>query len=246
MARRYIYGTNRECVSYKFRIESETNIEYHVIDIDMLAYDVTFKVDKKTLKFTADNPRWQFLVDEKDFVASLDENEIKKHADKYYLEYLEEILPREIENVNKRQTNFDNFKQLEKVEVSLDDFNKLNIGDEIIVIDNDGNKLIGKCCGFYTIDKINFICNFNIDDNFTSYVKQNYGGFEVTHEYYDYDDYYEYEYRVYLNQKHLDYHLNQQEYKEVVVLLNNAKASLQRVEKRIAEYRAKVKNELNN
>lgn len=242
MPRRFIYGTNRECTKYQFLIQSETESEYHVIDYDLMAHDATYKVDKKTLKFTADNPTWQFMVNEKDFFASLDENEVKRKSDKFYLEYLESTLPKEIENLNKRQTNFDNFKQLEKVEITLDDFNKLNIGDEIIVIDNDGRKIKAKCCGFYTTDKVNFICNFDIEGDFTSYVKQNYEHFEVTHEYYDYDNYYEDEYSVYLNQKHLDYHLNQQEYKEVVLLLNNAKVSLQRVEKQLSEYRAKVNN----
>lgn len=243
MARRYIYGTNRECTNYQFLIQSETDTEFHVIDADMMGYDVTYKVDKKTLKFTADNPRWQFIVDEFDFVASLDEKEIKIQRDKYYLEYLESILPREIENLNKRQTNFDNFKQLEKVEVTLDDFNKLNLGDEIIVFDDDGNKVTAKCCGFYTTDKVNFICNFDVEGKFTSYVKYNYGKFEVTHECYDYDDYHEYEYTVYLNQQHLDYILNQREYENVVSLLNEAKVSLQRVEKQIVELRARLKNE---
>ena len=240
MPRRYIYGTNRECTNYKFLIQSETETEFHVIDVDMMIYDATYKVDKKTLKFTADNPKWQFIVDEFDFVASLDEKEINKQRDIYYLDYLKSILPREIENLNKRQTNFDNFKQLEKVEVSLDDFNKLNFGDEIIVIDGDGNKVTAKCCGFYTTDKVNFICNFDVEGNFTSYVKYNYGNFEVTHECYDYDDYHEYEYTVYLNQQHLDYILNKREYENLVSLLNTAKVSLQRVEKRIAEYRTKL------
>jgi hypothetical protein len=247
MAKRYIYGTNRECTKYQFLIQSETDTEYHVIDVDMMYYDdVTFKVDKKTLKFTADNPRWQFIVDKFDFVASLDEKEIKKQADIYYLEYLESLLPKEIENVNKRQTNFDNFKQLEKVEVSLDDFNKLNIGDEIIVIDDNGDKKTAKCCSFQTIDKINFICDFDIDGKFISPVKQNYKGeFEINHECYDYEyeDFLEYTYSIYLNQEHLDYHLNQKEYEKIVSLLNDAKASLQRVEKQIAELRAKLKNE---
>ena len=244
MARRYIYGTNRECIKYQFLIQSETDTEYHVIDVDMMSYDdVTFKVDKKTLKFTADNPQWQFIVDEKDFIASLDEKEIKKQTDIYYLEYLELLLPREIENVNERQTKLDNFKQLEKVDISLDDFNKLNIGDEIIVIDNDGRKIKAKCCGFYTTDKINFICHFDIEDNFTSYVEQSYGEFEIKHECYDYSDYHEYTYSVYLNQEHLDYHLNQREYENVVSLLNEAKVSLQKTEKQIVELRAKLKNE---
>jgi hypothetical protein len=245
MARRFIYGTNRECTKYQFLIQSETESEYHVIDYDMMAYDATYKVDKKTLKFTADNPTWQFMVDEKDFVASLDEKEIKKQADIYYLEYLESLLPKEIENVNKRQTNFDNFKQLEKVEVSLDDFNKLNVGDEIIVIDGDGDKIKAKCCGFYTTDKINFICNFDIEGDFTEVVKQNYKGeFEIKHESYDYDynDYREYTYSVYLNQKHLDYYLNQQEYANIVSSLGTAKANLSKTEKRLAEYRAKLNN----
>ena len=91
MARRFIYGTNRECTKYQFLIQSETDTEYHVIDYDMMGYDATYKVDKKTLKFTADNPRWQFIVDKYDFVASLDEKEMKKQADKYYLEYLESV-----------------------------------------------------------------------------------------------------------------------------------------------------------
>lgn len=245
MARRFIYGTNRECTKYQFLIQSETESKYHVIDYDMMGYDATFKVDKKTLKFTADNPRWQFIVDKFDFVASLDEKEIKKQTDIYYLEYLESLLPKEIENVNKRQTNFDNFKQLEKVEVSLDDFNKLNIGDEIIAIDSDGNKVTAKCCGFHTTDKINFISEFYIDEKFISSIKRNYQGeFEIEHDCYDYgyDEYVEYSYDVYLNQEHLNYHLNQKEYEKIVSLLNNAKASLQRTEKQIAELRAKLNN----
>lgn len=245
MARRFIYGTNRECTKYQFLIQSETDTEYHVIDYDMMRYDdVTFKVDKKTLKFTANNPRWQFIVDENDFFASLDENDVKRKSNIYYLEYLENQLPKNIEKVKEIQTKFDNFQHLEKVEVSLDDFNKLNLGDEIIVIDNKGNKLIGKCCSFQTTDKINFICDFDIDGKFISPVKQNYKGeFEINHESYDYDDYHEYTYSVYLNQQHLDYHLNQQEYENIVSLLHSAKASLQRTEKQIAELRAKLKNE---
>lgn len=243
MARRFIYGTNRECTKYQFLIQSETESEYHVIDYDMMGYDATFKVDKKTLKFTADNPRWQYIVDRFDFVASLDKNERNKQADIYYLEYLENQLPKNIEIVDKRQTKLDNFKQLEKVEVTLDDFNKLNVGDEIIVIDNEGHKLTAKCCGFYTTDKINFICNFDIEGDFTSYVEQNYNGeFEIKHECYDYDDYYEYTYSVYLNQKHLDYYLNQQEYANIVSSVGTAKANLYITEKRLANIRAKLNN----
>lgn len=242
MARRYIYGTNRECTKYQFLIESETDTEYNVTDVDMPGYDVTFKVDKKTLKFTANNPRWQFIVDELDFFATLDENEVKRKSNIYYLEYLENLLPKNIEHVNETQTKLDNFKQLEKVDVTLDDFNKLNIGDEIIVIDDEGRNIKAKCCGFYTIDKINFICNFDIDGKFISDVKQNYQGeFEIEHECYVYDDYYEYTYSVYLNQKHLDYHLNQQEYEKIVSLLNSAKQDLLKTEKQLAEWRVKVK-----
>ena len=243
MARRYIYGTNRECTKYQFLIQSETDTEYHVIDVDMLAYDATYKVNKETLKFTANNPRWQFIVDEEDFFASLDENDVKRKSNIYYLEYLESLLPKEIENVNKSQSKLDNFKQLEKVEVSLDDFNKLNIGDEIIVIDGDGNRVTAKCCSFQTTDKINFICDFDIDGKFISPVKQNYKGeFEINHESYDYDyeDFLEYTYTIYLNQQHLDYHLNQREYENIISLLNEAKVSLQRTEKQIAKLRAKV------
>ena len=236
MARRYIYGTNRECTKYKYLIQSETDTDYHVIDVDMLAYDATYKVDKKTLKFTAINTTWQFIVDEKDFFASLDENERNKQTDRYYLEYLEKLLPQHIEIVDKVQSELDNFKQLEKVEVSLDDFNNLNVGDNILVYyRNEVYKAF--VTSYITTNKIDFTACFECEtlDIYNKFVEKIYPNeFNI-----DTD---EHTYVVYLNQQHLDYHLNQQEYKNTVLQLNTAKASLQKTEKRLAEYRAKVNN----
>jgi hypothetical protein len=236
MSRRYIYGTNRECTKYKYLIQSETETDYNVIDVDMLAYDATYKVDKKTLKFTAINTRWQFIVDEKDFVASLDENEINKQRDIYYLEYLEKLLPQHIEIVDNIQSKLDNFNHLEKVEISLDDFNNLNIGDNILVYyRNKVHKAV--VTSFMTTNKIDFTACFECEilDIYNKFVQQIYANeFNI-----DTD---EHTYVVYLNQNHLDYVLNQQDHKSTILRLNSAKADLKKTEKRLAEYREKVKN----
>jgi hypothetical protein len=236
MARRFIYGTNRECTKYRFLIQSETESEYHVIDYDMMGYDATYKVDKKTLKFTAINTRWQFIVDEKDFVASLDENEINKQRDIYYLEYLEKLLPQHIEIVDNIQSKLDNFNHLEKVEISLDDFNNLNIGDNILVYyRNKVHKAV--VTSFMTTNKIDFTACFECEilDIYNKFVQQIYANeFNI-----DTD---EHTYVVYLNQKHLDYYLNQQEYANIVSSLGTAKANLSKTERRLAKYRAKINN----
>jgi hypothetical protein len=236
MPRRFIYGTNRECTKYQFLIQSETESEYHVIDYDMMGYDATYKVDKKTLKFTADNPTWQFIVDEKDFVASLDENEINKQRDIYYLEYLEKLLPQHIEIVDNIQSKLDNFNHLEKVEISLNDFNNLNIGDNILVYYR--NKVYkAVVISFMTTNKIDFTACFECEilDIYNKFVQQIYANeFNI-----DTD---EHTYVVYLNQKHLDYYLNQQEYANIVSSLGTAKANLSKTERRLAKYRAKINN----
>ena len=236
MAKRYIYGTNRECTKYKYLITSETDTEYNVVDVDMRAYDVTYKVDKKTLKFTAIDKQWQFIVDEKDFFASLDENERNKQTDRYYLEYLESLLPQQIEKVNERQTKLDNFQQLEKVDVNLDDFNNLNIGDNILVYYKN---TIYKAfvTSFITTNKIDFTACFECEilDIYNKSVEKIYANeFNI-----DTDDR---TFVVYLNQQHLDYYLNQNEYKNTVSLLNEAKANLQKTEMQLAKYRAKLNN----
>jgi hypothetical protein len=235
MPRRFIYGTNRECTNYKFLIQFETETEYYVIDYDMMGYNVTFKVDKKTLKFTADDPTWQFMVDEKDFFTSLDENEVKRKADIYYLECLEKLLPQHIEIVDNIQSKLDNFNHLEKVEVTLDDFNNLNIGDNILVYyRNKAYKAF--VTSFITTNKIDFTACFECEilDIYNKSVEHCNNEFNI-----DTD---EHIYVVYFNQQHLDYYLNQQEHKNTVLQLKTAKANLSKTEKRLAEYRAKVNN----
>jgi hypothetical protein len=230
---KYIYGIDNECNKYKYLITLETDTEYNVIDVDMINYDVTFKVDKKTLKFTANDPQWQFIVDEKDFFASLDENEIKRKADIFYLEYLEKQLPQHIEIVNKIQTKLDNFKQLEEVDITLDDFNNLNIGDNILVYYR--NKVYKAfVTSFITTNKIDFTACFECEilDIYNKSVGYCNNEFNI-----DTD---EHIYVVYFNQQHLDFYLNQQEHKKIVFQLNSAKQDLQRTEKRLAEFRAKV------
>ena len=89
MPKRYIYATNSQLTKYQFLIESETDTEYNVVDVDMRSYDATYKVDKKTLKFTAINKQFQFVVDDPSFFASFDQNEIIQKAKYYAIENIE-------------------------------------------------------------------------------------------------------------------------------------------------------------
>ena len=145
-------------------------------------------------------------------------------------------MPQQIEKVNERQTKLDNFQQLEKVDVSLDDFNNLNIGDNILVYYKN---TIYKAfvTSFITTNKIDFTACFECEtlDIYNKFVEKIYPNeFNI-----DTDDR---TFVVYLNQQHLDYILNKREYENTVSLLNEAKANLQKTEMQLAKYRAKVNN----
>ena len=115
--------------------------------------------------------------------------------------------------------------------------NILNIGDNILVYYKN---IVYKAfvTSFITTNKIDFTACFECEilDIYNKSVEKIYANeFNI-----DTDDR---TFVVYLNQQHLDYYLNQKEYENIVSLLNTAKADLQKTEKRLTEYRAKVKNE---
>ena len=243
MAKRYIYGTNRALTKYQFLIESETDTEYNVVDVDMRAYDANYKVDKKTLKFTAIDKQWQFVVDENDFFASFDKNEIIQKTKYYAIENIEHSLQIYKERLQTIETSINNFVHVEKCNPTIDDFYNLNVGDKIILLYKK-EKQFATLTHFITTDKKSFtpIFSFQFYDKYDDFVGFNDGKLrlnwenKITIRDEENDDW-----DIYLNDKHLDYIQNVEQYNNLLSQKNNYESKIKTCEKECS----KLKTELN-
>lgn len=243
MPKRYIYATNSQLTKYQFLIESETDTEYNVVDVDMRSYDATYKVDKKTLKFTAINKQFQFVVDDPSFFASFDQNEIIQKAKYYAIENIEYSIKKHKERLQAIETSINNFVHVEKVNPTIDDFYNLNVGDKIILL-YENKKQFATLNHFITKDKKNFIPNFSFQfyDKYDDFVGFNNGELrlnwanEITIRDEDGDDW-----DVYLNDKHLEYVQNIEQYNNLLSQKNKYVLDIKKYEQQCL----KLKTELN-
>lgn len=152
MEKRFIYATNRSQVHYTFLIIGETETEYICTDYDV-ANSITFYIDKTTLKGKVDdeNKSFSFIVNE-DWFASLNEEDVKKEeirrqiitikeSIKYHEERLETLSQLDTEIIRK-------YKSI--------DFNNLQKGDVLYLLDDNKQTQVVKVIAFITEDKIDY------------------------------------------------------------------------------------------
>ena len=151
MEKRFIYATNRSQIHYRFLIIAENETEYICTDYDM-ANDVTFYINKTTLKGRVDNDykEWSFIVNE-DWFASFNEEDVKKEENRREIITIIEILKRQEERLvtlSQLDTEITKYKSI--------DFNNLQKGDVLCLLDDDNQTQVAKVIGFITEDKINY------------------------------------------------------------------------------------------
>ena len=150
MEKRFIYATNNSQIHYRVLIIGETETEYICTDYDVVS-DATFYIDKTTLKGRVDYKELSFIVNENWF-ASLNEEDLKKEeirrqiitikeSIKYHEERLETLSQLDTEIIRK-------YKSI--------DFNNLQKGDVLCLLDKDKQIQVAKVIAFITEDKINY------------------------------------------------------------------------------------------
>lgn len=152
MERRFIYATNRSQIHYRFLIIAENETEYICTDYDV-ANSITFYIDKTTLKGRVDNDHKElsFIVNE-DWFASLNEEDVKKEENRRQIVLIKE-------NIKYHKERLETLSQLD-TEITRKyksiDFNNLQKGDVLCLLDKNNQIQVAKVIAFITEDKINY------------------------------------------------------------------------------------------
>lgn len=152
MEKRFIYATNRSQIHYRFLIIGENETEYICTDYDVTS-DVTFYINKTTLKGRVDNAykELSFIVNE-DWFASLNEEDVKKEENRRQIITIKEILKHQEERlVTLSQLDTEITRKYKSI-----DFNNLQKGDVLCLLDDDKQPQVAKVIGFITEDKIDY------------------------------------------------------------------------------------------
>ena len=152
MEKRFIYATNRSQIHYRFLIIAENETEYICTDYDV-ASDVTFYINKTTLKGRVDNDNKElsFIVNE-DWFASLNEEDVKKEENRRQIITIKENLKYQEERLETlSQLDTEIIRKYKSI-----DFNNLQKGDVLCLLEKGNQIQVAKVIAFITEDKINY------------------------------------------------------------------------------------------
>lgn len=153
MKSKFIYAINDSQIHYRFLIIGETATDYICIDYDV-SNGITFYINKDTLegKVDEDHKGFSFIVNEGWF-ASLNEEDVIKEENRRQIIVikddiklqkgrLKKLLPLDI-NIN------ENYKVI--------DFNSLQKGDKLYLLDDCDQLQPANIVGFFTSDRIHYM-----------------------------------------------------------------------------------------
>lgn len=230
MERRFIYATNRCQIHYRFHIIGENETEYICTDYDVTR-SITFYINKTTLKgrIDDDNKHLSFIVDE-DWFASFNEEEVKKEENRRQIITIKE-------NLKYQEERLETLSQLD-TEITRKyksiDFNNLQKGDKLYLLDDNKQPQVAKVIGFITEDKIDYhpliICeNVNAYGVEVEYNKERNEYFINVDRDWGYECYY-----VFKDKEDCNLYLQNKEREKTISNINGAK-------NRIAELKRKLK-----
>ena len=154
--KRFIYATNNTQIHYRFLIIGETNNEYVCTDYDTSSYElqlVKFYIDKITFKGRVDeeNKNWSFVVNDGWF-ASLNEEDVNEEEKKRQILIIKKSII----------SNEEKLEKLSNLDITINkkyktiDFNNLQKGDNLFLLDDENNIQVANVISFITEDKINY------------------------------------------------------------------------------------------
>lgn len=157
MKKKFIYATNNSQVHYRFLIIGETETDYMCVDADVLN-DITFYINKDTLEGQVDEDHegFSFIVEEGWF-ASLNEEDVRKEEDRRQIIVIKD----DIKHQEKRLEDLLLLDTDVNEEYKKLDFNNLQKGDKLYLLDDCDQIQIAEIVGFYTKDKIHYISTIN-------------------------------------------------------------------------------------
>lgn len=178
--KRFIYATNDSQIHYRFLIIDETDNEYICTDYDTSSYEmklIKFYINKTTLNARVDeeNQGWSFIVNEGWF-ASFNEEDVKREERKRQIV----LIKNTIKIKEKSLSNLLNLDVTINKNYKTIDFNNLQIGDKLYLLDDKKNIQIASVICFLTEDKINYrplincekVDVFNVEVEFDSNKKE--------------------------------------------------------------------------
>lgn len=232
MEKRFIYGTNRSQVIYKFVIVDETESEYVVNDVETTSYElsqVNFFINKEDLcKARCEVKNWEFIVKE-DFFASFEYKDVRREFYKRQIILVEsEISRKETELLD---LEYEHYKKVKKPYNTFFSFNDFKLNDTLYVL-YEKNLYETKVVSFITLDKCNFVPNIkvyfgNTIEDYAELKQRENGELYIDITEHDYDGI-EYNHcKVFLSRMDYDVYLEMVEYENEIERINNYKSSIE-------------------
>lgn len=216
---KYLYGTNKQCLKYIFKVLEENESLCYIEDKDT---GWKFTYDKESSKIIAsDSKSYEFVFKEANFFISENEDEVKKIAKLYETELFESELNQLNESILKLEYNLSKLNLIKTPDKELKD---LKLNDIVIVISEDKVPIEGRVSSrWINLDDKNE-CFINITcDKLDIYNKTLCK--DSTDDYYhvEWDTTYEehYYYDVFLSKDDYNKWVNNENYNNLSNLLNN-------------------------
>lgn len=232
MEKRFIYGTNRTQVIYKFVIVDETEIEYVVLDANTTSYElsqVKFFINKENLcQARCEDKTWEFIVKE-DFYASFELKDVEKEFYKRQITLIENEISRKETELGKLEISHN--QKVKKSYNTFFNFNDFKLNDKIYVLYE--NKLYEtKVVSFTTLDKINFVPNIKLEfsnaiEDYVELKQRENGELYIDITDHNYDDLDYIKCLVFLTNKDYITYLEMLEYENEIEKINNYKSSIE-------------------
>lgn len=139
---KYLYGTNKQCLKYVFRVLEENDSLCYIEDKDT---GWKFTYDKGSSKIiAADSKSYEFVFKEAAFFISENEDEVKKIAKLYEIELFESELKQLNEIIPKLEDDLSKLHLIKTQDKKLKD---LKLDDIVIVISDNKKPIEGKVSG---------------------------------------------------------------------------------------------------